>query len=286
MCKETGAELASQKHAALLANRVAVELGLDDPNGPAAVLAQTQEIFGERGTAENANVVYKYLIHACDKLFDNELDQATFEEHMRWFFGNKAYLLFTLDKLITALVKQVQTIVLDPKCQELWSLLQAAQGSDTVTRQDIVRYRREAERHVGPDDNLYKLQWVRETKCMRISLLGTEDPSTETTLMGTDRWRDYVNTYVMKTPTEWMPPARSGANPVVLRRCVRVAEGNTASNRESTMKIRVDLRTYKLVYEAGGEEVMLRGAGKEEEVLRERARVREEERRKSQWVVG
>ena len=23
------------------------------------------------------------------KLFDSELDQATFEEHMRWFFGNK-----------------------------------------------------------------------------------------------------------------------------------------------------------------------------------------------------
>jgi paired amphipathic helix protein Sin3a len=68
---------------------VAVELGLDDPNGPTAVLAQTTEILGERGTAENANAVYMYLIHACDKLFDNELDQPTFEEHMRWFFGSK-----------------------------------------------------------------------------------------------------------------------------------------------------------------------------------------------------
>jgi len=51
-------------------------------------------------------------------------------------------------------------VLLDTKCQELWSLLQAAQGSEPVTRQDIVRYRREAERHVGQDDNLYKLQWV------------------------------------------------------------------------------------------------------------------------------
>lgn len=91
MCKEVGAELAAQKHSTLLANRVAVELGLDDPNGPAAVMAQTMEILGERGTTDDddANVVYMYLIHACDKLFDNELDQATFEEHMRWFFGNK-----------------------------------------------------------------------------------------------------------------------------------------------------------------------------------------------------
>jgi len=51
-------------------------------------------------------------------------------------------------------------VLLDTRCQELWSLLQAAQGSEYVTRQDIVRYRREAERHVGQDDNLYKLQWV------------------------------------------------------------------------------------------------------------------------------
>jgi len=89
MCKEIGAELAAEKHSTLLANCVAVELGLDDPNGPAAVLAQTTDVLGEHGTAEKANVVYLYLIHACDKLFDNELDQATFEEHMRWFFSNK-----------------------------------------------------------------------------------------------------------------------------------------------------------------------------------------------------
>lgn len=65
---------------------------------------------------------------------------------------------------------------------------------------------------------------------------------------------------------------------------MRLAEGNTAPNRESCLKIRVDLRTYKLVYEAGGEESIWREMDKEEEVIRERARVREEERRKSQWV--
>lgn len=69
-------------------------------------------------------------------------------------------------------------------------------------------------------------------------------------------------------------------------RSVRLAEGNTGLNRESWMKIRVDLRTYKLVYEAGGEETMWRGVVREEEVLRERARAREEERRKSRWLVG
>jgi paired amphipathic helix protein Sin3a len=124
MCKEMGAELAAQRHASLIANKVAVELGLDDPNGPSAILTQTMEVLGDRGVSDGSNVVYLYLLNECEKLFDNEMDQATFEEHMRWFFGTKvgylkfgteeikithwkqAYQLFTLDKLITALVKQ------------------------------------------------------------------------------------------------------------------------------------------------------------------------------------
>lgn len=67
---------------------MAVDLGLDDPNGPATVLFQTIEHLG-KSLADDTNVVYLYLLTACEKLFDNELDQGTFEEHMRWFFGTK-----------------------------------------------------------------------------------------------------------------------------------------------------------------------------------------------------
>lgn len=88
MCYEIGAQYASEKHASLLANAVAVDLGLDDPNGPASVLHQTMDALG-KPAPEDKNLVYIYLLSACEKLFDNELDQATFEEHMRWFFGAK-----------------------------------------------------------------------------------------------------------------------------------------------------------------------------------------------------
>ena len=89
VCKETGARLAKENHASLLANPVAVQLGLDDPNGPSVVLAQAIEAVGNGRAEENPNVLYMYLLDACEKVFENELDQATFEEHMRWFFGTK-----------------------------------------------------------------------------------------------------------------------------------------------------------------------------------------------------
>jgi paired amphipathic helix protein Sin3a len=64
-----------------MANPVAIQLGLDDPLGPPGVL----EALDNHGS----NILYMYLLDACEKVFDNEMDQTTFEEHMRWFFGTK-----------------------------------------------------------------------------------------------------------------------------------------------------------------------------------------------------
>lgn len=48
----------------------------------------------------------------------------------------------------------------DNKCQELLYLLQTARGKETIMVHDTIRYRREAERHVGADDHLYRFDWV------------------------------------------------------------------------------------------------------------------------------
>jgi len=260
MCKAIGAKLAEEKHASLLVNPVASALGLDDPAGPPVVLAQTVQPLGAKEVVGGAppNVVYMYLLDACEKVFDNELDQATFEEHMRWFFGEKAYHLFTMDKLITALVKQVQTIVGDNKCQELWTLLQnaniAAEGAG-MSDADIVRYRREAGRHVGQDDHLYRLEWARDTRAMRVFLMSPEDASVD----GGDRWREYVTTYVMRLPTEWVPPGpvdedgeRAAPSPF-LKRTRRMGDGR-AVVVDDAMSVRIQRPAYKLVYEAGAED--------------------------------
>lgn len=89
MCKEIGAKMTAEKYSSLAPNPIAVELGLADANGPTAVLAQAIEALGESGSREDANVLYMYLLDAWEKVFDNELEQPTLEEHMRWFFGQK-----------------------------------------------------------------------------------------------------------------------------------------------------------------------------------------------------
>ncbi|KII93988.1 hypothetical protein PLICRDRAFT_99544 [Plicaturopsis crispa FD-325 SS-3] len=292
MCKTIGEALAHDQHRNLLANPIAVDLGMDEPNGPPAVLAQAIDALGE-GASANANVVYMYLLDACEKVFDNELDQATFEEHMRWFFGNKAFHVFTLDKLITALVKQVQTVLSDNKCQELWTMMQDAHSAETGTlsqrslRQSLIRYRREAERHAGSDDHLYRVEWVRRLDLflkMRIQLLGVDDPSIEADRSEVNRWQEYSESYAMCYETEWVPSSVSD-KPPFLRRCLP-AEDQPSAGAQGTsgLAIRISLGTYKLFYERGTEDVLLQ-ATRPTEGLQERVRRREEERRRSRWLL-
>lgn len=109
-----------------------------------------------------------------------------------------------------------------------------------MTVHDVIAYRREAEQHVGSDENLYRFEWVcfisgalcvanftpcrqqdARLKALRIQLIGDEDPSVDEDEGGTGRWREYVASYVTKHPTEWIATAdgkkMNGAEPFLSR---------------------------------------------------------------------
>jgi paired amphipathic helix protein Sin3a len=94
--KLIGKQLSAQK--AQLINPLAVELGLNDVGGPSPLLTE--------GVNPSTHF-YEHLLDLCEKLFDNEIDQAFFEETMRHMFGTQAFVSFTLDKLVAVIVKQV-----------------------------------------------------------------------------------------------------------------------------------------------------------------------------------
>lgn len=73
---------------------------------------------------QNAAHFYDFLLESCEKLFDNEIEVPLFEDQMRYMFGprvssqniicysilivyQEAYKIFTVDKLIGGIIKQV-----------------------------------------------------------------------------------------------------------------------------------------------------------------------------------
>lgn len=52
---------------------------------------------------------YPAILEMIDRFFDGDIDQQVFEEHSRYIFVTDAYLIFTIDKLVHSIVKQVKT---------------------------------------------------------------------------------------------------------------------------------------------------------------------------------
>jgi paired amphipathic helix protein Sin3a len=56
---------------------------------------------------------------------------------------------------------KVQAVLMDPKSQELLELFKKERTHGTLTTQDQINSRQNAERILGPDENLFRVDWVR-----------------------------------------------------------------------------------------------------------------------------
>lgn len=50
---------------------------------------------------------YEHALDLAEKLFDGDVDQQTYEEYLRYMAGIEAFPLFTIDKLISSIIKHV-----------------------------------------------------------------------------------------------------------------------------------------------------------------------------------
>ena len=95
-CKDYADELAREKKRPI--NPVAIKLGLAEPD---------TQYYGIEAGENPAQHYYTHLLSMAERLFENETDAATYEETLRLMFGTKAYIMFTLDRVVGAIVKQV-----------------------------------------------------------------------------------------------------------------------------------------------------------------------------------
>jgi paired amphipathic helix protein Sin3a len=50
---------------------------------------------------------YNILLSLIQNKFDQDIDQQTYEECVRYIFGRDAYLLYTIEKLVLTLLRYV-----------------------------------------------------------------------------------------------------------------------------------------------------------------------------------
>lgn len=97
-CKKIADELAADKNQPI--NPIAIRLGLSEPDITYSGI--------EHGD-NPAEHYYGHLLASAEKLFEGELDATAYEELLRVMFGTKAYIMFTIDRVIAAIIKQVSS---------------------------------------------------------------------------------------------------------------------------------------------------------------------------------
>jgi len=58
---------------------------------------------------EDAKSRYPPLLELCKRIIEQDQDNSQFEDAVRHLYGTKGYKIYTVDKLIQAIIKQVQS---------------------------------------------------------------------------------------------------------------------------------------------------------------------------------
>ena len=205
-----------------------------------------------------AGQYYPHLLELAEKLFDGEIDQQTYEEQLRYMAGIKAYPLFTLDKLINAVVKHVHTINSDGKCQDLVGLLEKDRAREFTTPRQQIAYRMEAEGAIGVDDALYRIEWIPNVRTISVQLLGKEDLTLDDAHQSARRLHSsWVASYALPSATEGVGAQVTA--PVLKRnRVLAGAEEAPEVELLPGLEARVSGDSYQLLFVAGTEDFLFR----------------------------
>ncbi|KAF7809233.1 paired amphipathic helix protein Sin3-like 4 isoform X1 [Senna tora] len=132
----------------------------------------------------NSSDLYGRFMTALYNLLDGSSDNAKFEDDCRAIIGTQSYVLFTLDKLIFKLVKQLQAVVTDEMDNKLLQLHSYEKSRKPGRFFDIVYH--ENARVLLHDENIYRIECSSTPTRLYIQLMDYGHDKPEATAVSMD----------------------------------------------------------------------------------------------------
>ncbi|RCI06627.1 Transcriptional regulatory protein sin3, partial [Rhizopus stolonifer] len=193
---------------------------------------------------------YHASLDIIDRFLEGEYDQNTFEENLRYVCGIDAYVMFTVDKLLQSLIKQIQIVSMDKKSTDLLKQYIEKQRSNTA----FSAYRNLIEDVLRSDENLYQIHFDKEIA--RIQLLDRA----KTSQPGNESYDEYMSSYI-----NWMQTTKgihvSLLRPSFLNR--NLCPENRHFERicvKSHLRYKIEQQSYHMYYIVGSEDVLYRAS--------------------------
>ncbi|KAK7407307.1 hypothetical protein VNO78_09111 [Psophocarpus tetragonolobus] len=132
----------------------------------------------------NSNDQYDRFMNALYSLLDGSSDNTKFEDDCRAIIGIQSYVLFTLDKLIYKLVKQLQAVAADEMDNKLLQLYAYEKLRKPGKFVDIVYH--ENARVLLHDENIYRIEYSPGSMKLSIQLMDSGHDKPEVTAVSVD----------------------------------------------------------------------------------------------------
>lgn len=190
---------------------------------------------------------YPAFLDMVKNLLDGNMDGNSYEDTLREMFGIHAFTAFTLDKVVSYAVRQLQHCVTERTaiaCTELFLKEQkrGAAGGPCATAYRRVHqemaYQKEGEKAVQ-DENCFKIYIYKRDCKMTIELLDTE-PEDSKKVEETKKWSNYKESYIDYASREGKLPC-----PVYLCRNVRLMTARRNANNAIDKKSMISSEEIK-----------------------------------------
>ncbi|KAL2349345.1 hypothetical protein Fmac_003345 [Flemingia macrophylla] len=127
---------------------------------------------------------YDRFMNSLYNLLDGSSDNTKFEDDCRAIIGTQSYVLFTLDKLIYKLVKQLQAVAADEMDNKLLQLYAYEKSRKPGKFVDIVYH--ENTRVLLHDENIYRIEYTPGPMKLSIQLMDSGHDKPEVTAVSVD----------------------------------------------------------------------------------------------------
>lgn len=211
---------------------------------------------------------YEQLLHLCKRLIDGDIEHQWFEESLRQAYNNKAFKLYTIDKVLQSLVKHAHTILTDSKTSEIMMLFEKDRNQVNTSAKNQILYRLQVRSYMSNTENMFRIEFNKQKKHVCIQYVAVDDLTLTEPKSLEDKWKYYVTSYSLSHPTEGI--LQEELQIPFLEKIVE-SEDDLGSDAESAnekyspegvsksaLKIKIDPETYFLHIEAGSFDVFSR----------------------------
>lgn len=148
---------------------------------------------------------YSQVVHLLMRLIEGVIEHAWFEETLRQAYRNKAFKLFSIDKVVQGLIKHIHTITSDMKTSSMMLLFEQDRKCLQTTTKRQILYRMKVRQLMNSEENMFRIEYEESSKNVTIQFVALDDLTLKDYRNPDEMYNYYMTSYLMNHPTEGVP---------------------------------------------------------------------------------